>query len=173
MNRTEKQELVDDLKKRVEKARFAVVTDFRGLSVADMGKLRKGLREADMEYQVVKNTLLRRATEGTDVAKLSEHFVGPTAIGLCYGDPVESAKVLSKFEEDSPHFTVKAGVLVGKPVDAAAIKAIAKLPSREVLLGQVLSAMNGVPTGFVRALADVPRRMLNVLNAIRDQKEAA
>ena len=143
-----------------------------GLDVTTINTLRRKLRDADIDYQVAKNTLLVRASEGTDVAAIKEHFVGPSAIAISYGDPVAPAKVLVEFAKENQKLGIKAGVMGKRMLDAAAIKSLASLPSREILLGQVLSAMNGVPTAFVRVLNGVTRNFLNVLTAIRDQKEA-
>jgi len=137
-----------------------------------MNTLRRKLREADAEYQVAKNTLLVRASEGNDTNLIKDQFRGPSGIALSYGDPVAPAKVLTDFVKENKNFEIKIGVLNGKIVDAEGIKALSALPSREVLLAQVLSTINAVPTSLVTALSDVPRRILNVLQAIKDQKEA-
>ena len=138
-----------------------------------MNDLRRKLREEDIELQVVKNTLLTRAAKDTEVALIQDHFKGPSAVALSYKDPVAPAKILTQFAKDNQNLEIKGGVLKDKVLDVDAIKALAKLPSREVLLGQVLAAMNGVPSSFVRTIAEIPRSLLNVLTAIRDQKEAA
>ena len=130
------------------------------------------MREASVEYQVVKNTLMLRAAEGTDMALLSEYFVGPSAVAVSYGDPVAPAKVLTKFGKDYPALELKAGVLGGKAIDVEGIKALSKLPSREELLSQLLSVFNGPARSFVSVLSGVPRSFLGVLNAIKEQKES-
>jgi large subunit ribosomal protein L10 len=114
---------------------------------------------------------LRRASESTDAALLQDYFKGPSAVAFSYDDPVGPAKVLSDFASKNNNLEIKAGVLNGKVLDFSEIKALAKLPSREVLLSQVLSAMNGVPTSLVSALNNVMGNLLNVLNALKDQKE--
>jgi len=169
----DKKQVVQDLKEKFATTKVVIVTDYKGLNVAQMTELRRKLSEADVEYKVVKNTLLKRASEGTDAKLLTDVFQGPSGIALSYDDPVAPAKVLTQFAKDNNKLEIKAGVMDGKVMDLEAITALSKLPSREELLAQVLSAMNAVPTGFVRALADVPRRMVNVLNAIKDQKAAA
>lgn len=169
----DKQKVVEDLKEKFATTKVVIVTDYKGLDVSQMTDLRRKLSEANVEYQVVKNTLLTRASKDTDAELLADVFKGPSAIALSFDDPVAPAKVLTQFAKDNEKLEIKAGVMGGKLMDMDAITALSKLPSREELLAQVLSAMNAVPTGFVRALADVPRRMVNVLNAIKDQKEAA
>jgi large subunit ribosomal protein L10 len=169
----QKQQIADDLRDRFSKSAIIVVTDYKGLDVAAMNDLRRKLRAEDVEYQVVKNTLLVRASEDNDVALIKDYFKGPSAIALSYDDPVAPAKVLSQFAKDNNKLEIKIGVMNGQVLDANAINALAKLPSREVLLGQFLSTLNAVPTSFVRTIAEVPRSFVSVLAAIRDQKEAA
>jgi large subunit ribosomal protein L10 len=170
---TEKQQIAEDLRDRFSKSAIIVLTDYKGLDVAAMNDLRRKLRAEQIEYQVVKNTLLIRASEDNDVALIKDYFKGPSAIALSYDDPVAPAKVLSQFAKEHDKLEIKVGVMDGQVLDANAIQALAKLPSREVLLGQLLSALNAVPTSFVRTIAEVPRSVVNVLAAIRDQKEAA
>ena len=116
--------------------------------------------------------LLARASEDTDAALIKDHFKGPSAVALSYTDPVAPAKVLSEFAKDNEKLEIKIGVMNGKALDLDGIKALAELPSREVLLAQVLSAMNAVPSSFVRTLGEIPRSFVNVLSAVKDQKEA-
>ncbi len=173
LKKEDKGKIVDALHERAAKAHFFVLTEYRGLKVSQMNELRRGLAAANAECQVVKNTLVRRAAKGLELEGLSKDFTGPLALVMAFGDPVEPSKFLTKFAEDNKAFAVRLGLLKGRRVDANGIKALSKLPPREVLLAQVLATMNAVPQGFVRALADAPRRMLNVLNAIRESKEAA
>ena len=173
MRLEEKQKITEDLHERFSKSAIVVVTDYKGLDVSSMNDLRRKLREADIEFQVVKNTLLVRAAKDTDVALIQDYFKGPSAVALSYSDPVAPAKILMQFAKDNPKLEIKGGVLKNKVLDPDAIKALAMLPSREVLLGQFLSVLNEVPTSFVRTIAEIPRSLLNVLTAIKDQKEAA
>jgi large subunit ribosomal protein L10 len=169
----DKKQIVEDLKGKFASTQVVIVTDYKGLNVAQMTELRRKLSEANVEYQVVKNTLLTRASKDTDAELLADVFKGPSAIALSFDDPVAPAKVLTQFAKENDKLEIKAGVMSGKLMDLDEIIALSKLPSREELLAKVLSVMNAVPTGFVQALADVPRRMVNVLNAIKEQKEAA
>jgi large subunit ribosomal protein L10 len=168
-----KKEIAAELHDHFSKSAVVIVTDYKGLNVAAVTDLRRKLREADVQYKVVKNTLLARASEGTDAEAIKDYFKGPNAVAFSYTDPVAPAKVLCDFAKENDKLDIRIGVLNGKVLDADAIKALAKLPSREQLLAQVLSVMNQVPTSLVTALSDVPRRMVNVLAAIKDQKEAA
>ena len=173
MKLEDKKAIVEDLNRRFEKSAVVILTDYKGLDVTSLNELRKKLRAAQIEYQVAKNTLIVRAAQNTGVSLLNEHFKGPSAIALSYDDPVAPAKVLTDFAKDHSALKIKAGVMSGKMLDVDAIKRLADLPSREVLLSQVLSAMNAVPTGFVRTLNAIPAQLLNALQAIKDQKEAA
>jgi len=168
----QKQKITEDLHERFSKSAIVVVTDYKGLDVSSMNDLRRKLREEDIEFQVAKNTLLVRAAKDTEVALIEDYFKGPSAVALSYTDPVAPAKILAQFAKDNQKLEIKGGVLKNKVLDVEAIKALAKLPSREVLLGQLLSVLNEVPTSFVRTIAEIPRSLLNVLTAIRDQKEA-
>jgi large subunit ribosomal protein L10 len=171
LKRTEKEALVKVLNERFSKAETAVLTDFRGLDTAAMNDLRRQLREASVEYRVVKNTLMARAAEGTDMALLKDYLIGPSAVALSYDDPVAPAKVLVKFGEKHADLEVKVAILNGKVIDAKGVKELAKLPSQEALLAQLLSVMHGPARAFVTVLSAVPRDFVSVLNAIKDKKE--
>lgn len=173
MKLDEKKKIVDELKDKFSKSKVVIVTDYKGLDVTTINSLRRELRESQVEYRVVKNTLLIRAAENTDLAMIKDNFKGPSAIAISYEDPVAPAKILTGFAKDHEQLDIKAAVMEGRALDLAAIKALSKLPSREEIVGQLLSVMTGVPTGLVRALSDVPRRLLNVLGAVKNQKEAA
>jgi len=173
MKLDEKKHLVEDLKDKFLKSKVLIVVDYKGLDVATMNELRKRLREAAVECKVVKNTLLIRASDQTDAEMIKDAFKGPSAITLSYDDPVAPAKVLVEFAKEHKKIEIKKGVMGGKVLNLSDIKALSDLPSREVLLGKVLFVMNGVPTSIVLVLSDITRKMLNVLQAIKKQKEAA
>jgi len=154
------------------KSKVVIVTDYKGLNVETMTELRRKLREEQIDYQVVKNTLLMRAAKETGVALIQDQLKGPSAIALSFDDPVAPAKVLMEFAKKNEKLEIKAGVMEEQVLDLASIKALAALPSREALLSQLLSAMVGVPTGLVRALNGIPQKLMYALQAIRDQKEA-
>lgn len=167
-----KKEIVKDLNERFSRSKVVIVTDYKGLDVTTISDLRRKLGAEKIEYKVVKNSLLIRASEETDVALIKDYFKGPSAVALSYDDPVAPAKVLTKFSEEYKQLEIKTGVMDGKVLDAAAIKTISTLPGREELLGQFLSVANGVVTGFVRVLNAIPVQFLYVLQAIKEQKEA-
>lgn len=167
-----KKAIVDEFKDTFSKAKVVIVTDYKGLDVATLNSLRVKLREHSIGYRVVKNTLLRRAAEGNDLALISDSFKGPSAVTYSFDDPVTPAKVLTDFAKENDNLEIKMGVMDGKVLDPAAIKALSSLPSREQLLGQLLSVINGVPTAFVRVLNGVPQQFVNLLTALKDKKEA-
>ena len=169
----EKQQIVEDLRDRFSKSAIIVLTDYKGLDVAAMNDLRRRLRAEEIEYRVVKNTILIRASADNDGDLIKDFFKGPSAVALGFNDPIAPAKVLAQFAKDHKQLEIKVGVMGGKVLDVTAITALAKLPAREVLLGQFLAALNAIPTSLVRTLAAVPRSFVNVLAAIKDQKEAA
>lgn len=173
MKLEQKQKIVEELSDKFRKSKVLIITDYKGLNVTTLNELRRKLREFDIEYRVVKNTLLARAADDTDVAKIKDAFKGPSAIAMSFEDPVSPAKVLTKFAEENKKLEIKMGVMGARVLNIDDIKALSSLPSREVLLGQVLSSMIAVPTGLVSALSNIPRKMINVIQAIKEQKEAA
>ena len=173
MKLEEKKQIVEDLRGRFAKSSLVILTDFKGLDVTSVSELRRKLKEAGIEYKVVKNTLMARASQDTPISVLKDHFKGPGAVAISYHDPVAPAKILTKFADDSKKLEIRVAVLNGKLIDLSGIKALAALPSREVLLGQLLAVMLDVPTSVVRVLAGVPRGLVNLLVALKDQKVAA
>ncbi|MEW6719094.1 MAG: 50S ribosomal protein L10 [Thermodesulfobacteriota bacterium] len=172
MKKISKSDTVEALKGAIADQRGAVVTSFRGVTVAEMTALRKKLREVNAEIRVVKNTLIRRAADGTPFGGLSENFKGPTAIAFSHGDPVALAKVMKEAAAASPKVTLKAGFLDGKVLSEAEVKSLADVPSREVLLSRLVGGLNYPITRLVQVLADGPRSLACVLESIRKQLPA-
>ena len=172
MNRSQKATLIEEIKAQAASASIAVVTDFKGMSVEELTRLRCKLREAGGGYLVVKNTLARIAFTESAHDSIKDKFKENCAIALGFGDPVPVAKAVSEFAKTSKLFVIRHGSLHGKALSAAEVESLAKLPSREVLLAQLLGTMNAVPTGFVSLLANVPRGLLNVLKALETKKAA-
>ncbi len=169
----EKKRIVEDIRKRFLESKVVILTDYKGLDVEKINELRGKLKQSGVEYKVVKNAFLIRASEETDISLIKDSFKGPSAVALSCDDPVSPAKILTEFADEHELLEIKVGVMNGKILDLSAIKKLSALPSREVLLSSLLSVMSGVPSAFVRALNDMPRRLLNVLQAIKEQKEAA
>ncbi len=172
MNRTEKEQIVQGLSQRLTDTQAMFLADYRGIDVEQATQLRRELTQAGVEYRVVKNSLLKLAAEGTHAEALQPFCAGPTAIALSGADPVAPAKILSKFAKEIDAFELKAGILSGKLLSVAEISALAELPSREELLARALSSMNAPITNFVGTMAAVPRSLVQVLNAIGENKAA-
>lgn len=172
MNKQNKQQVVTEMHEKLAKAKAVFLADFRGMTVEKATTLRNDLRGAEVEYKVVKNTLLELASADTEAAVLAPQFKGPTAVALTYSDPVAAAKILAKYAKDQQAaFVLKGGVLSGKAISAAEIQALSELPSREVLIAKMLGSMNAPATNFVGLLAAIPGSFVRALDAIRQQKQ--
>jgi large subunit ribosomal protein L10 len=172
MERTQKETVVTDFRALLDSARSVVLAEFRGLSVGKTDALRRSLREGGVTFRVIKNTLAKRAIEGTDLAVLSDRLVGPTAWAFSTEDPITPAKLLVDFiRETKEGLTVKAGYLDGKALDADAVEALAKMPGKDELRSKLLSLFTANATQFVRVLAARPVEFLNVLKARSSELE--
>jgi large subunit ribosomal protein L10 len=168
----EKHASVAELKEKLGNVKGAVLADYRGLNVADATKLRRTLREAGVEFRVVKNTMTRIAANEVGIQGLDTYLEGPTAIAFGFDDPVSAAKVLAEFAKGNKNLVIKAGIVEGKVVDEAGVKALAALPPREVLIAKMLGSMQAPITGFVNVLQGNIRNLVYALEAVRKQKEA-
>jgi Ribosomal protein L10 len=173
VNRQEKAQIIEQLSEKAARANIAVVTDFKGMGVEEMTLLRAKLREAGVDYQVVKNTLARLAFKDSGHGILNDRLKENCAVALGYDDPVAAAKALSDFAKTSKKLGLRYGSLEGKFLDEAGVKQLATLPSKPEMLGKLLGTMNAVPTNFVGVFAAVLRNFLYALNAIKDQKEGS
>ncbi len=173
MHRDDKGKIIQDLRQQANKAVIAVVSDFQGMKVEEMTQLRRTLREKNIEFRVVKNTLARIAFEETPHADVKDRFKDCCAIAFGYDDPVTPAKVLVDFEKKSKKFKTRFASLEGRYLEAAAMKELSELPGREELLGKMLGTMNAVPTNFVSLFANLIRNMMNALEAIKEHKETS
>jgi large subunit ribosomal protein L10 len=171
LDKKQKEALVADMKDRLQNAQAAFLVDYQGLDVETLNTLRNELRQTGSEFQVVKNRLVKLACQDTETESLKEHFVGPCALTIAHDDVVAPAKVLVDFNKTQKKLELKVGQISGRMMDANAIKRLAELPGRDVLLAQTLSAMKEVPTSFVRVLNGVVVSLLNVLKAIGDTNE--
>ena len=152
-----KQAYVKELNEKLSSAMAGVVVSYNGISVADDTKLRKELREAGVEYTVVKNTMLRLAVKGTQYEALTECFKGDTAIAISPEDPAAAARILCKFADDdkSKRFTVKGGFCDGQVMDAAGVRSLSTMPNREGLLSMLAGSLSGIIGGLAVALQAV------------------
>ena len=170
MNRTEKSGLVEKLRAEFQQNSSLILLDYRGLSVAEITELRRRLSAASLSLRVVKNRLARLASADTGAEKLSACWRGPIAVTLCRNKPGEGAKIIAEFLKNHPGVTIRGGLIEGKPVSATDVEEVAKLPSRDLLLGMVLRGLLGPLTGFVGLLSQIPRSFLGVLTAIEQEK---
>ncbi|MDI6880500.1 MAG: 50S ribosomal protein L10 [Desulfitobacteriaceae bacterium] len=170
-NVEEKAKLVAEIREKFDKATGVVLADYRGLTVAQVTRLRADLRQADVEYRVLKNTLVRRAANEVGVKGLDPYLEGPTALAFS-ADPVAPAKVLSDFAKTNKNFKIKAGILEGRVIGPDGVKALADLPPREVLLAQVLRGMQAPLSGMANVLQGPIRKFAYALEALRKAQEA-
>jgi large subunit ribosomal protein L10 len=168
----EKKAVVAEVSAQVADAHAAVLAEYRGLTVAQMTDLRRKAHESGVYLRVVKNTLARRAVEGTGFECLSDHMAGPLAFAASV-DPVATAKVLSTFAKDNEKFAIMAGAMAGKLISIEEIKALSRLPSRDELLAKLLGTMQAPVQKFVQTLNEVPAGFVRTLAAVRDGKQAA
>ena len=150
-----KQPIVEEISANIKDAQSVVLVDYLGLSVAEDTQLRKQLREAGVVYKVCKNTMMKRAFEGTDFAALDEHLEGPSAIAISKDDATAPARILAKFAKTAPALEIKAGVVEGTFYDANGMKAIANVPSREELLSKLLGSLQSPITNLARVLNQI------------------
>ena len=168
--RQEKELLLQEVREKLSGCKVAIMADYRGLNVAAMTKLRRRLREKGSELKVVKNTLTLKAARDLGFEGLDPYLEGPTAIAFSQEDLVAPAKVLTDFVKEFKILEIKGGLLEGKVIDISAVKNLAELPSREVLLTKVLGGMQSPMYGFAGVLQGMLRNFVYVLEAVRKQK---
>ncbi len=171
--RPEKVAVVDEVRGRLEDARATVVTEYRGLTVADLAALRKSLTAAGGDYKVFKNTLVKRAVDGGPHAPLEELLAGPTAIAFVHGDVSAVAKALRDFARTNTHLVVKGGLLDGALLSPAQLGALADLPSREVLLARLAGGLQAPLVQLASLLQALPRNLAYGLKALVDARGGA
>ncbi|KAF0119367.1 MAG: large subunit ribosomal protein L10 [bacterium] len=169
MNRKLKEQIIPELNGKFRKAKIAILTDYCGLNVEEINRLRRELRSEAIEYRVVKNSIVKLAAKATELELLDDYFSGPTAIAISYDDPLSPAKVLIKFSKDYPKLEIKSGVLDGKVITVDDIKLLADIPSREALLAQMLSLFASSQTSLVQVLNGILSKFICVLEAIKEK----
>jgi large subunit ribosomal protein L10 len=167
-----KKAVVAEVSAQVAKAKTIVVAEYRGLEVGRMTELRAKARKAGVYLRVLKNTLARRAVEGTPFAGLSQHMKGPLVYGIS-PDPVATAKVLNEFAKANEKLIIRAGAMPNAVISAKEVTALALMPSREELLAKLAGTMQAPIVKFVRTLNEVPSRFARTLAAVRDKQQAA
>jgi large subunit ribosomal protein L10 len=161
--------MVSEVSGQLKGAQAVIVAEYRGLNVELVTQLRTRARKSGLYLRVLKNTLARRAVQGTPFEKLAEEMYGPLMYGIST-DPVAGAKVMSEFAKDNEHFVIKAGAMPGNLMSAKDVKALALLPSRDELLAKLMGTMQAPVARLVRTMNEVPARFARTLAAVRDAK---
>ena len=171
MNRKEKEETISELQKQIEQYKGAVLTNFRGLKVEQMNQIRQRLREEKIVFHVVKNTLMKLASKGTDLEKIDRYFDGPTAMAVSYGNPITLIKIILDFVKTQPALEIKVGLVEGDVVAPGEMKTLASMPSREVLFAQILGGIQMPAAQVCGTVHSLFQQVLGVLQARVDQME--
>ena len=172
LNLEAKKEVVAEISGEVAKAQSIILAEYRGIEVPQLTQLRVQARKSGVYLRVLKNTLVRRAVDGTPFSGLAEQMVGPLVFGIS-ADPVNAAKVLNDFAKTNDKLIIKGGAMPNYVMDAAGVKALASMPSRDELLAKLMGTMQAPVAKFVRTLNEVPTSFVRALAAVRDQKQAA
>lgn len=170
MARPEKEASIAELKNDIQNSSVAIMTKYQGITVAEVTSLRASLRAEKVKFKVFKNSLAKRALAELELSGAAAFMEGPTAWAFCE-DPVAPARILKKYTKDIAVLQVRGGILDGKPVDAAMLDALADLPSRDQLLGQLVGTFAAPLRGFLGTLQAVPRDFVGVLAALKKKQE--
>ena len=170
LNKAQKQKIVEELADRFKRQKIAIFTDFHGVSVAKARELRRLLKKNDADYKVAKKTLFDRALESAGMKVKTEELEGEIGVAFGYGDQVAPAKTLFKFSKENKTFKLLAGILGDRILEAKEVLALAKLPSREILLAQLVGTMQTPLRGLVNVLQGNIRGLVVVLNKIKDKQ---
>jgi len=173
MNRTEKEQAVETLQKDLQRAKVAILADYRGLTAGQLDHLRKTVREANGHCRVNKNRLAKRAIHETPYASLAPMLQGPLALMIGFDDPIPVAKVVMKLAGELPKLEIRGGVLDGAVLGSTDIKALAELPPKEVILAQLLAVIQAPATQLVRLLNEPGARVARLVNALAERAEGA
>ena len=167
-----KSEKISQIKEKIEKAKVAIVTDYKGLSVEEITKLRRSIQKEDGDYMVTKNTLAKLAVKGTEYEILTDALTGPVAIAFGFEDQVAPAKALAKFIKESKKGEILAAAMDGKLLSAADAKALANLPSKQEIYAKMLGCINSPASGIANSINAVMSSLTRAMAAVRDQKSA-
>ena len=172
LNLEQKQEVVAEIAAQLGNAQALIVAEYRGLNVESVTGLRTAARKSGVYLRVLKNSLARRAVQGTPFEKLAEQMSGPLMYGIAQ-DPVAGAKVMAEFAKANESFVIKAGAMPNSVMSAQEVAALALLPSRDELLAKLMGTMQAPVAKLVRTMNEVPGKFARALAAVRDQKEKA
>ena len=172
LNLEEKKAVVAEVGAEVAQAQTVVVAEYRGIAVTDMTVLRSKARSSGVYLRVLKNSLARRAVDGTPFSGLADQMIGPLAYGFSK-DPVAAAKVMHEFAKTNDKFVIKAGAMPNFVMSAKDVGNLASMPSRDELLAKLMGTMQAPITQFVRTLNEVPTRFVRALAAVRDKQTEA
>lgn len=167
-----KAEKISQMKEKIEKAKVAIVTDYQGLSVEEITKLRRSIQKEDGDYMVTKNTLAKIAVKGTEYEILTEALTGPVAIAFGFEDQVAPAKALAKFIKEAKKGEILAAAMDGKLLSASEAKALANLPSKQEIYAKMLGCINSPASGIANSVNAVMSSLTRAMAAVRDQKSA-
>jgi large subunit ribosomal protein L10 len=170
MARPEKVAEVELLTEKMQNSEGLILADFSGLTVSEVNDLRRKCRAQGVEFRVVKNRLARRAATAAELADLDDLLKGPTAIAFGFESPVEPAKVLAEFAKENEKVSIKGGMLEGKVISLAEVKALSELPGREELLAMIARGFNAPTQGFVNVLTGTVSAFVRALNAVAEQR---
>lgn len=173
ITRQQKEEKVKEITEDFKSAKLVILTDYRGLSVGDINRLRRSLRDNNCKYKVVKNKLSKLAVKEAGYEELHEFFVGPTALAFNDTDPIEATKTILKWAKEFEHLTVKVGMLEGRILEIKDIEALGAIPSREVLLTRVCGGFQAPIYGLATVLQGNLNKLVYALDSIRRSKEAS
>lgn len=173
LKKEDKGQIIADLKEKFSSAKAVVFTDYKGMTVAELSALRRLLRQGELDYQVVKNTLARVASQDTPISIAQQAFKGPVAVAFGYKDPVMTAKKVIEFAKKNEKLKLNGGVIEGKFYNAQEIRAIADLPSRDVLLSMMAGVFQAPLSKLAAALSATVSSFVYALNAVKSKKEAA
>ena len=172
MNKTEKSSEIKEISDRFSRAKSVVLSEYAGLGVEDLRKLRNNVRRVNGEFKVMKNTLVQKAIETSSYKPMQPFFKGPIGVVFGYDDPIGAIKAAKEFSEKQKVFRLKGGMIEGKVLDVKDLGVVANLPSRPVMIGQLLSRMQSPLYGLVRTLNGIVNKFVYALNAVKEKKEA-
>lgn len=170
MERNKKTKVVEELGDKLSKIDSMFIAEYSGMTMAQLTRLRRELKNIGVEFNVVKNTLLSLASQGTAAERLKDKFTGPNAIVWIYEDPAGAARILQGFTKEAPQLKLKAGLLGNQEITRADIATLATLPGRQELIAKFLGLLQGVPQKFLNVLQGNVLKLLYTLEAIKTQK---